>query len=1744
MFWIVGVLYFDSRYEVLVWFRGYARDAGSRGQISCHSSWAKMAANVQSLVQYWKNFDLPQLQKALDVTATELANKQDESDNSRKRLVELSKDFKKNSSEDIRKSVVPLLKSFQAEVDSLSKRSKAAEAAFLTIYRTFIELPDPVPALEHYQVLLQRTMRIQDLEIENRHLRETLNDYSREFKVVQNQEVTIKLLREKIRELLEKDESSQDKAEEKDPELLQLFDEKECDRLGAQLVDRPNLDDTETKVAQLQSALDKSQSELFDLKSRYDEDSNAKSDEMEIIVNDLERANQRAALAEKEVNHLKDQLAAAKQSLQLADQIQKAPDMEQAVDVVARSSLELELASKEKEISQLIDDIQRLQTILNTLQETSASKIAQLEELVNEKDKMIVELGEKLVRQQDYDEIKKELRVLKTVNFNNSKSWEKTDENKNENDKPPDLIKENHKSPSSDSTPVKVKTEENGSGGYPLQSVDSFGTMLGQEIVRDYAQTVAKEEVCSRPSSPVSKNSDGYPPSSAASTISQEDRKPTPPVLDGTMDNPPSPPINLTSERSSPSGNSQSIKEVTSPVSDNSSLSKLQDCLRQNIDKYANETLNTLNIARCVRELLSVHNIGQRLFAKFVLGLSQGTVSELLSKPKPWDKLTEKGRDSYRKMHAWASDDKCIGMLKSLVPRRGKDCIGSTGNSGGLSSYKNDDQGAEERIAQILNEAQMAMMKQQEQKSPSSLPNGDNRSVDSSDDLRNDSDSKYNLGNSRDNLSNSDKSFRRSRKYENDDIPQEMVARIYQEELAKLIGQRVEEGFRTPRDQFERTQEEIRQALTIYHQELTRLSHLMPPNHHPNFNPFTANGSSYSLSHHHNSNSNSALNNATTNGNSNQAHQDCPVDATMSNRSRSESKNSNSGREEPEMRHHGSAFSLVRPKTENNISSSMNSKSSSTPTPTSYRLHSPSPAPPALLPLSESKTSSPGAPQSGTEDLTTSASPLQRMQSITNSLLSQSSLPSLPNPPQRPAKAVLPPITQQQFDQYNNVNTEDIVKKVKEQLSQYSISQRLFGESVLGLSQGSVSDLLARPKPWHMLTQKGREPFIRMKIFLEDENAVHKLVASQYKIAPEKLMRTGSFGGATNPQSIMTFGGSNKMSPRPIESNLRASENRHLTQNNSLYTPHNHTPRSVCTTPDNMPISLTVTSSNNTSSQNSILSRKTPTITRGYNQPSVYEMAALTTDLDTQIITSKIKEALMAHNIGQKIFGEVVLGLSQGSVSELLSKPKPWHMLSIKGREPFIRMQMWLNDPHNVEMLQTIKNERREANKRRRTGDGPMDSPRSQSDGGQMFNYSFAPPSPYPPAKKPRVLFTEEQKEALRLAFSLDPYPSTATIEFLATELNLSVRTITNWFHNHRMRMKQHANSDDEHGRKGPDLSLPPPVREGMAFDPVQYRLLLNQRLAEKARDKQPQFPPFGANMPYLYSPYRNCSPLSSSGDDMGTLDLSMSSQLRNAIHSGSKVDNNGGSSTDDRSNSEMNDDSNLSQDLQNDNSDRDSIDDDHPPNHRDSSPLRTSVPNEHMRSSVVTSGSSNRRKPAMPQWVDPGLELSPENTDEEDDLDDDRLGDDSGNEQEEIINGVCVRQTEDFDLLMSPRVETVHVLPAPAPDDRSSRKSHSNRNEKFRRTALVSPDRSDNESEGMTNGVSDREPSERRAKDKLMCINAMDRTTLKKPVFLDEQEEDDDESWDDAEAKDRRKNIEKLQQRLEKEDVGDDWEF
>ena len=111
-------------------------------------------------------------------------------------------------------------------------------------------------------------------------------------------------------------------------------------------------------------------------------------------------------------------------------------------------------------------------------------------------------------------------------------------------------------------------------------------------------------------------------------------------------------------------------------------------------------------------------------------------------------------------------------------------------------------------------------------------------------------------------------------------------------------------------------------------------------------------------------------------------------------------------------------------------------------------------------------------------------------------------------------------------------------------------------------------------------------------------------------------------------------------------------------------------------------------------------------------------------------------------------------------------------------------MQLWLNDPANIEKLLSAKSEHRDASKRRHGLDSSSDrsSPLDTLD-----DYSNpASDTGTVAAKKPRATISEEQREALNIAFFLDPYPGTQAVEYLAMELGLEARTINNWFHNHR----------------------------------------------------------------------------------------------------------------------------------------------------------------------------------------------------------------------------------------------------------------------------------------------------------------------------------------------------------------------
>ena len=196
-----------------------------------------------------------------------LIHRQDESDASRKQLIELIRGFKKSNTEETRQVVAPLLKNFQNEIDSLSKRSKAAEKSFFDIYKKFCDITDPVPTLEYCMESMKGLQKLQDLEIETAQLRETLAEYNVEMAELRSTAKKVTEMEEKV----EEQEKSMDEAidleiKTKEEKLVKLFEEKNSKIEEDKERTEQKLGEAELKVKSLQSLLDESQNELFEVK--------------------------------------------------------------------------------------------------------------------------------------------------------------------------------------------------------------------------------------------------------------------------------------------------------------------------------------------------------------------------------------------------------------------------------------------------------------------------------------------------------------------------------------------------------------------------------------------------------------------------------------------------------------------------------------------------------------------------------------------------------------------------------------------------------------------------------------------------------------------------------------------------------------------------------------------------------------------------------------------------------------------------------------------------------------------------------------------------------------------------------------------------------------------------------------------------------------------------------------------------------------------------------------------------------------------------------------------------------------------------------------------------------------------------------------------------------------------------------------------------------------------------------------
>ncbi|KAM5193083.1 homeobox protein cut-like 2 isoform 2-T2 [Mantella aurantiaca] len=1296
-----------------------------------------MATNVGSMFQYWKRFDLRRLQKELNSLASELAARQEESEHSHKRLIELSREFKKNVSEEIREVVAPVLKSFQAEVVALSKRSKEAEAAFLSVYKQLIEAPDPAPLLEAVRGLEDRLQQLQCVDPDNK----TVKEISRHWKKYSEFYSTGKERKEGSAPsglLLQREEAWHGSINSKlfSADTYQQKNEGDSEKglQEAQITLAVRLGEAEEKIKVLHSALKTTQRELLDLRCQYDKETASKADEVGMIMTNLEKAHRRAEAAQREVESLREQLSSVNNSIRLTCCSPPGSTTLNSTDktsfsLCSGSHLEAALAVKDREILRLLKDIQHLQNSIQELEESSSNQIAELEQQLVIKTEAILKLEEKLQSQSDYEEIKTELSIMKAMK-SASASCDLAMESSKEEDSP--LIKKEayypsqnyllrktgvpscEEDPSQDAAKDLVPAERPYSAS-PLNRDGGSTPSSSQSMLETSLSSRAQRTSC--PSSGCSNNSEQL----AADPLHKN--QVASPLLKTENNSALSYPSSFYTIKASvhPSNHQSTGNHESSPLSDHSEGT--------NSSSVEDEHLDTSEIAFQVKEQLLKHNIGQRVFGHYVLGLSQGSVSEILARPKPWRKLTVKGKEPFIKMKQFISDEQNVLALRTIQVRQ----------RGSITPrIRTPETGSDDAIKNILEQAKKEIQSQK-----GGEIKGSSVAISSTSSANNGS----------------------------------------------------EDTIKSILEQARREMQAQQQALLDIETGSNHRSIPTPPNEHPVLTPTI-----HTAPYIYIKQEEGTL--PTSTGS---------IQTPLSVLSPAAFVQNIIRKVKSEIGDAGSYFDQHWASEKNVLSHPYTSVSPS--------LSSSSSSYSSMVNGRAWKRGENVENVKNEEDISTGeeAQKIMEVKTETGSLDNQniSQLSYYPAYVPRNLKPTVPPLTPEQYEMYmyREVDTLDLTRQVKEKLAKNGICQRIFGEKVLGLSQGSVSDMLSRPKPWSKLTQKGREPFIRMQLWLTDQlgqGITQQPSLSQGTASPLETQPSPSPPPSPSDQE--------RSSTEPLMLSLESSK-------------ENQQPESRST---------------------SSLSGRTFPGPHQLAAAGIQEIVAMSPELDTYSITKKVKEVLTDNNLGQRLFGESILGLTQGSVSDLLSRPKPWHKLSLKGREPFVRMQLWLSDPHNIEKLRDMKKMEKKAYLKRRYGlisagsDSESSNARTEcvSPNFQAQDYNLMQ------MKKPRVVLAMEEKEALKKAYQMEPYPSQQTIELLSYQLNLKTNTVINWFHNYRSRMRREILME---GQQDNDTDQEPNSCDSFISSAAPHRDLTAHSPYSEAGDQKPAI----SDLKYLL--HNNC---------------------------------------------------------------------------------------------------------------------------------------------------------------------------------------------------------------------------------------------------------------------------------------------
>lgn len=372
---------------------------------------------VPSVANFWKEFDLEKERSVLDEQGLKIAENQENSQKNRRKLAESTRGFKKASAEEKLSMFNTLLKGYQEEVDNLTKRAKFGENAFLNIYQKLYEAPDPYPVLSS---IAEKDMKLTEIDSENRKMKVELEEFRTEATHLKNQQATIRRLEERIRQLEQQMEEKvkevveikQRSLAEENQKSLEVLKERE------QLL-QDQLRQAQDSVSNMQKLHELAQSKLFEYRAQSEEDRAAKQSEVNLLMDEVERAQTRLLSLEREKGVLRSQLQSANEE----------HGNDRSDDMDPNSVLENSLSAKEKVISELNTELHNMETTLSDEREQYMKEIKKLSALLNEKDAALVETKKELharPTEKLVDDLRKKVKILQAVGYNSieAEDWE------------------------------------------------------------------------------------------------------------------------------------------------------------------------------------------------------------------------------------------------------------------------------------------------------------------------------------------------------------------------------------------------------------------------------------------------------------------------------------------------------------------------------------------------------------------------------------------------------------------------------------------------------------------------------------------------------------------------------------------------------------------------------------------------------------------------------------------------------------------------------------------------------------------------------------------------------------------------------------------------------------------------------------------------------------------------------------------------------------------------------------------------------------------------------------------------------------------------------------------------------------------------------------------------------------------------------------------------------------------------